>query len=112
MKKKLLLFLFTTLISSGALMAQSGHPVTTASITPNPVESKAFLTFEEPMTEGFSLVVKDLTGKTVLQYRPDTRGEECTAVRLDMLESLRRGIYIVQITSDSGKVKTIKFQKT
>lgn len=111
MKNILLIGLATSLLSTAGL-AQSSHPVNTAFVSPNPVESKAMILFEEPVFEELSVVIKDLTGKILYQFKPDTRGEECRQINLDMVESLRRGIYIVQITSHSGKVKTLKIQKT
>jgi hypothetical protein len=77
---------------------------------PNPIEDRADLMFDQPLTESITITVKDLTGKTVYLLNPDTSGEQCSQVTLDF-ESLRRGIYIVQIVSQSGKIKTIKFQK-
>ncbi len=110
--KKQILFLFTALLMSVAGIAQSNNPIATASISPNPVESKATLTFDEPVHEEITVVIKDLTGKIISQIKPDTQGDACVAVRLDAVDSLRRGIYIIQITGASGKVKTLKFQKT
>lgn len=92
-------------------VAQSSHPLSTASLSPNPAEGKTNLTFEEPINEAFTVVIKDLTGKTMFSVRPEFHGDACSSVPLDV-EALRRGIYICQITSQSGKVKTLKFQKT
>jgi hypothetical protein len=47
----------------------------------------------------------------MFSVRPEFHGDACSSVPLDV-EALRRGIYICQITSQSGKVKTLKFQKT
>jgi len=110
--RKILLLITAALLFNVMGFAQSGNPIGTASISPNPVESKAALTFEEPVLEDINVVVKDLTGKVLYNFKPDTHGEECTSVRMDMLENLRRGIYIIQVTGTSGKVKTLKFQKT
>lgn len=110
--KKFILTAFTALCFGVVGFAQSLNPIATAFISPNPVESKALLVFEEPVYEEVTVVVKDLTGKILFQVKPDTRGEECRQISLDMLESLRRGIYIVQITGSSGKMKTLKLQKT
>ncbi len=110
--RKFLLLITAALLFNVSALAQSSNPIATASISPNPVESKAVLTFDEPVFEELNVVVKDLTGKVLYNFKPDTHGEECTAIRLDMLENLRRGIYIVQVTGASGKIKTLKFQKT
>jgi methionine-rich copper-binding protein CopC len=109
--KRLLLSVFATLLMSSIAVAQ-GNPITTANVSPNPVESKASLTFEEPVNEELTIVIKDLTGKVVSNFKSDYQGQEYSSVNLDMVESLKRGIYIIQITGVSGKVKTLKFQKT
>ena len=109
--KKFLLF---TVFIFGIMtlgVAQAAHPVSTAFLSPNPVEGKAELTFDEPVMEDLYVVVKDLTGKIVFELRTDMPGDECKKIDLNM-ESLRRGIYICQIVDSSGKTKTLRFQKT
>ncbi|MEZ4798542.1 MAG: T9SS type A sorting domain-containing protein [Flavobacteriales bacterium] len=110
--KKLLLLFFSTLMLVNLADAQSNNPILTGSIHPNPVEDKAILQFDEPVYEPITVTIKDLTGKLLYKFNPDTQGEACTAINLDMLTSLRRGIYILQVSSQSGKIKTMKFQKT
>jgi methionine-rich copper-binding protein CopC len=110
--KRLLLSVFASLLMSSMAVAQSSNPITSATVSPNPVESKASLTFDEPVNEVLTIVIKDLTGKVVSNFKSDYQGQEYSSVNLDMVESLKRGIYIIQITGASGKVKTLKFQKT
>ncbi|MFY7972249.1 MAG: T9SS type A sorting domain-containing protein [Flavobacteriales bacterium] len=109
--KRLLLLLVCML---GLAVAQSavaqGGPIGSASVSPNPVEGKANLTFESALNENVTIVIKDLTGKTMSIIRPEMNGEPCISIPLEV-ESLRKGIYICQITTQSGKVKTLKFQK-
>lgn len=108
-----MLLTFLVTVSLGlAGYSQSNHPMNTAFVSPNPVESKAAILFEQPINEEVMVVIKDLTGKILYQFKPDTRGEECRQINLDMVENLRRGVYIVQLTSNSGKIKTLKIQKT
>ena len=109
--KKRILFIILTVALSLAGNAQSAHPLFSAVLSPNPVEDKVDLNFEQPIKEDLQIVVKDLTGKTVYTLHPTMDGEDCYRVSMD-LEFLRRGIYIMQITSTSGKTKTLKLQKT
>jgi hypothetical protein len=109
--KRILLSLICVLGMALGAMAQSGHPINSAYITPNPVDSRAELMFEEPVTETIHVVVKDLTGKTMLDFHPDTPGMECRRIELD-LDFLKRGIYVLQIMGSSGKTKTLRFQKS
>jgi len=101
------------LLLLGSAFAQStaGNPIASASISPNPVEDRAELTFDEPLGERVTIVIKDLTGKTVLSIAPEMNSQDCTSIPLE-LDAFRKGIYICQITGISGKVKTLKFQKT
>lgn len=98
-------------LAVGAVSAQTGNPISSAFVSPNPVEGRAELVFDEPLGENVNIVVKDLTGKTVYFLRPEIALGDCAHIPLD-IESLRKGIYILQITGTSGKVKTLKFQKT
>ena len=102
-----------TFLILGGAFAQSptGNPIASASISPNPVEDRAELNFDEPLGERVTVVIKDLTGKTVLSITPEMNGHDCTSIPLE-LDAFRKGIYICQITGTSGKVKTLKFQKT
>ena len=108
--KKILLAIITGLVVSTSAVAQF-HPISTAYISPNAEDNKTVIMFEEPVMESMTIVVKDLTGKTVMSFVPEIPGEECTEIQLDV-NDLKRGIYICQITGADGKVKTLKFQKT
>jgi hypothetical protein len=110
--KRFLLSVFAALLMSSMVLAQSNHPITSASISPNPVESNATIHFDGSMNEKVTVIIKDLAGKVMVNFVADTQGEEFSSIKLDMLETLKRGIYIVQVTGESGKVKTLKFQKT
>lgn len=97
-------------ISVSDSFGQSVHPISTAFITPNTLEGTAELMFEEPVNEEFTIVIKDLTGHTVLTSKPESPVQECVQVSLN-IENLKKGIYICQITGVNGKVKTLKFHK-
>lgn len=106
-----LLLLLCSLLSAGAWGQSAGsHPVASAFLSPNPVEDRVSLSFEEPLTEPVTIVVRDLTGKVVLRLSPELPSNGYAAIPLD-LEFLRKGIYICQLTCASGRVKTMKFQK-
>jgi hypothetical protein len=107
--KKLLLTLTIFAAVSAAGLAQSGS-LSTAFLSPNPVEDRVDLNFEQPVKEDLHIVIKDLTGKVVYSMNPETGGEECYRIAMD-LDFLRRGIYIMQVMSPSGKTKTLKLQK-
>lgn len=107
--KRLLLTLTIFAAFTVAGLAQGG-PLSTAFLSPNPVEDRVDLNFEQPIKEDLHIVIKDLTGKTVYSLRPETGGEDCYRIAID-LEFLRRGIYIMQIVSPSGRIKTLKLQK-
>ncbi len=110
MKRSVLIALLGVFAGCAFGQSLSGNPVGSSTIMPNPVEDKAEVVFEEPVTEGLTIVIKDLTGKLVYSIRPEISGGGCTSVPLE-IESLKRGIYILQVSSQSGKVKTLKFQK-
>ena len=106
---KLLLSISIFIATTVACMAQSGS-LSTAFLSPNPVEDRVDLNFEQPVKEDLQIVIKDLTGKTVYSLRPETGGEDCYRIAMD-LDFLRKGIYIMQVLSPSGKTKTLKLQK-
>ncbi|MBL7943776.1 MAG: T9SS type A sorting domain-containing protein [Flavobacteriales bacterium] len=93
-----------------ALTAWSQHPLSTAYITPNPVDDKAIVAFEQPLHESVLIVVKDLTGKVMYTHQTDSGSDSINEVRIN-LEELSRGIYILQVSVAEGKIKTLKFQK-
>ncbi len=110
--KRLLLFTFliTMIAAVNPLSAQSdrmSHPVATAKIIG--IDGKAELTFDEALTQSFTVNVLDLTGKLLHTLRHDN-SEPCISVDLPV-ENLRKGIYMVQITSADGKTKTLKLQR-
>lgn len=105
--KKLLLFLFAAALTT---VVRSQHPVTTAWITPNPVDNAAVIAFEQPVEERITVVVKDLTGKIIYAMQTDAGAEAVSRIHMN-LEELARGIYILQVSASGGKVKTLKFQK-
>jgi hypothetical protein len=107
--KRLLLTITIFIAATVAGMAQSGS-LATAFLSPNPVEDRVDLNFEQPIKEDLQIVIKDLTGKTVYSMRPETGGEDCYRIAMD-LDFLRKGIYIMQVLSPSGKTKTLKLQK-
>ncbi|MDZ4752421.1 MAG: T9SS type A sorting domain-containing protein [Flavobacteriales bacterium] len=109
--KRLILLIVVTIGLGLTSFSQTTSPISTAFLTPNPVEGKAELMFDEPVLENLTVVVKDLTGKVVAEFKTDMPGTECKKIDLN-LESLRRGIYICQIIGSSGKTKTLRLQKT
>jgi hypothetical protein len=109
MKKCILLL--SGLLLAGSMLAQSGSGVSSASIVPNPVESKAQVVFSEPVSENVTVWIKDLTGNTVYRMTFDGRNAVSSPVLLN-LESLRKGLYICQVIGENGRIKTLKFQKS
>lgn len=111
MKRLLLFTFFIAILSAGStLSAQSDrltHPVNTAKIVG--VDGKAELMFDEALTQSFTVNVLDLTGKLLYSLKHDN-SEPCISVALPV-ENLRRGIYMVQISSADGKMKTLKLQR-
>ncbi len=105
--KKLLLSLFAAALTTAVW---SQHPVTTAWITPNPVDNAAVIAFEQPVEERITVVVKDLTGKIMYTTQTDAGAEGVSRIHMN-LEELARGIYILQVSASGGKMKTLKFQK-
>jgi hypothetical protein len=93
------------------MLAQSANTIAGAMLIPNPVEDKADLVFETPTRDELQIVIKDLTGKIVYQTRSDFRHEDCYKIPLD-LDFIRKGIYILQVSGTSGRIKTIRLQKT
>lgn len=78
MKRLVLFTLALVILASGSAFSQTNNPaVSSAFISPNPVEGKADLIFEEPLSENVSIVVKDLTGKTVYMLRPEIIMGQC-----------------------------------
>lgn len=107
------LLLFTLLIAlmgfASPLAAQDKvqHPITTAKIVG--IDGRAELMFDEPLTQSFTVNILELTGKLLFTLRHDN-SEACLSVDLPV-ENLRRGIYMVQISSADGKTKTLKLQR-
>lgn len=110
MKKFVLVFLASCFWTIAALQAQSNerHPISTASIASNDGKIEVF--FDEPVTEHFTVEVRDLTGKTVYVLHSELHNGGCQNLDLPA-ENLRKGIYMVLITGVSGKTKTLKLQR-
>ncbi len=108
--KRRILYLFLMGILACPVMAQAerlSHPITSAKIVG--VDGKAELMFDEVMSQSFTVNILDLTGKLLYNLRYDN-SEPCFSIDLP-IENLRRGIYMVQVTSADGKMKTLKLQK-
>ncbi|MFN0031401.1 MAG: T9SS type A sorting domain-containing protein [Flavobacteriales bacterium] len=107
MKKSLLIIMaiFSMYVSA---LAQSGNPVASARIVGT--DGKAELVFEEALTENFTVEVIDLTGESMFMLKLNCEKEPCSSVVLP-IESLRKGIYMVQVVSAGGKTKTLKLQR-
>ena len=107
--KRLLLITFATLLLFGlSASAQTTHPISTAHIVG--LDGKAELIFDEAITENFTVEVLDLTGKVMFTLKHNCQAEPCESVELPV-ESLRKGIYMVQVVSAGGKTKTLKLQR-
>lgn len=106
--KRLLLITFSALLISLASSAQSINTVASARIIG--VDGKAELVFEEALTENFTVDVIDLTGNVMFTLKLNCEKEPCASVLLP-IENLRKGIYMVQVVSASGKTKTLKLQR-
>lgn len=106
--KRLLLIIFSiAMIAAANPLSAQVHPVNTAKIVG--IDGRAELMFDEPMTQAFTVNVLDLTGKLLFSLRHDN-SEACISVDLPV-ENLRKGIYMVQVSSADGKVKTLKLQR-
>jgi hypothetical protein len=110
MKKFLLVFVSLLGFGFARMLAQNTerHPISTASIASN--DGKIELFFDEPVTEHFTVEVRDLTGKTVYVLHSELHNGGCQNLDLPA-ENLRKGIYMVLITGVSGKTKTLKLQR-
>jgi len=108
MKKLLLIFTFFSFIVGAVAQATDKNPIATARLTG--ADGRTELTFDEPMTENFTVDVRDLTGKLMFSLKSDLKEDGCQSVVLP-IESLRRGIYMVQLVGAGGKIKTLKLQR-
>ena len=108
MKKLILIFVFFSLIGGAFAQAIDKNPISTARLVAT--DGRSELIFDEPVNENFTVDVRDLTGKLMFTLRSDMKEEGCQSVVLP-IESLRRGIYMVQIIGVGGKMKTLKLQR-
>lgn len=110
MKRLLLLFVLLLMLASTQMHAQSidRHPISTASI--EFIDGRSEILFEEGVYENFTVQVRDLTGKMIYALQNDRSLSVCNSVELPV-ENLKKGIYMVLITGDSGKTKTLKLQR-
>lgn len=105
--KHIVLSLFL-LVGAGSAMAQGA--LASASLTPNPVETRATLVFAEPLGEQADITVRDLTGHVVWRV-PFSESMMGVSSVLMPLEHLQKGVYLCQIALPSGKTRTLRFQK-
>ena len=109
MKRFVLLCVITLWASQATVQAQSErHPISTASIVLS--EGRTEISFDEIVLEPFSVELRDLTGKSVYVLRSDRNVTAYVHMELP-LENLKKGIYMVLITGESGKTKTLKVQR-
>jgi methionine-rich copper-binding protein CopC len=109
MKRFVLLCVITLWASQATVQAQSErHPISTASIVLS--EGRTEISFDEIVSEPFSVELRDLTGKSVYVLRSDRNVAAYSNMELP-LENLKKGIYMVLITGESGKTKTLKLQR-
>ncbi len=111
MARLLLLFIAALLLNSASLVAQSdrvAHPISSAHLVG--MDGKSELIFDEPVTESFTVEVRDLTGKVMFMLRSEMKDESCQSIELP-IDSLKKGIYMVQVVGASGKTKTLKLQR-
>lgn len=107
--KKLILIIFLFGLSGGIFAQISDkNPIASARLVAT--DGRSELIFDDPVVENFTVEVRDLTGKLMFSLKSDMREEGCQSVVLP-IESLRRGIYMVQIIGSGGKIKTLKLQR-
>lgn len=82
----------------------------TVLIRPNPVTDAAELVFSESPSEPYSVVIKDLTGKTIQHISIQENQIGLQHIRLD-LSAIPEGVYLCQIAGTSGRTRTLRFQK-
>jgi methionine-rich copper-binding protein CopC len=107
MKRSLLLMIAILTISIAGISQQS-NPMSSAHIVG--LDGKAELTFDETITENFTIDIIDLTGTIMATVKINAEKDPCDSVQLP-IENLRKGIYMVQVVSASGKTKTLKLQR-
>jgi hypothetical protein len=109
MKRFVLLCVITLWASLATIQAQSERqPISTASIVLS--EGRTEISFDEMVLESFTVELRDLTGKSIYVLRSDRNAAASGSMELP-LENLKKGIYMVLITGESGKTKTLKLQR-
>jgi methionine-rich copper-binding protein CopC len=110
MKRFVLILVCLFSLGLAQMHAQSSerHPISTASIVSN--DGKVELLFDEGVVEHFTVEVRDLTGKKIYVLQSEQNTGSCHNMELPA-ENLRKGIYMVLITGESGKTKTLKLQR-
>ena len=106
--KKSLLIILAIIGLQWSMAAQNSHPISSARIVGT--DGKAELIFDEAVTANFTVEVIDLTGESMFMLKMNCEKEPCASVLLP-IESLRKGIYMVQVVSADGKIKTLKLQR-
>lgn len=107
MKRNLLLMIALCTLSFAGI-AQQANPLSSAHIVG--LDGKAELAFDETISENFTIDIIDLTGTIMATVKISAEKDPCDSVLLP-IENLRKGIYMVQVVSSSGKTKTLKLQR-
>ncbi|MGR6087569.1 MAG: peptidylprolyl isomerase [Arcticibacter sp.] len=91
-------FVFNTGTSTG--MEESALPFQIVQLYPNPTADQLFITIDSQNPKNLSLIIKDITGKTVLTKSIDTHEKQHTI----HLKNLLQGIYMLELKSTHGSI--------
>lgn len=78
-------------------------------IAPNPVADYLNLQFDNPLSNGFSIEIYDISGKLVFSEKQEPYIDRRT--HQIAVNHLPNGTYILKINAQSGKTKSLKFVK-
>ncbi|WP_426061120.1 T9SS type A sorting domain-containing protein [Hymenobacter sp. B1770] len=78
---------------------------------PNPFTSEINLTLQAPVAGQATVSVLDNTGRQVRTWQPTLGPDATTSMSLPDLQSLSRGLYVVQVRYSNGQVQRLKLVK-
>ncbi|WP_177204741.1 T9SS type A sorting domain-containing protein [Hymenobacter arizonensis] len=78
---------------------------------PNPFTSEINLTLQAPVAGPATVSVLDGTGRQVRTWQPMLGPDATTSMSLPDLQSLSRGLYVVQVRYSNGQVQRLKLVK-
>jgi len=110
MKRIFTLLVWLILIAGTQASAQisAQHPISSARIVG--MDGRVELVFDEALSDAFTIMVMDLTGKAIFTQTHQHSAEPCQFVEIPT-ENLKRGIYMVRVIGEDGKTKTLKLQR-